>query len=263
MFGGLALGCVGVRYLRHSLSKRSARSVARDAARAASNSFRIALCQLLISDDKEQNLQDAAAAIRDASKKGAHIVTLPECFQSPYATDQFGPYAETVPEVGGEVERDAQPSMAMLHDEAVRNNIYIVGGSVPERSGDKIFNTCVVFGPDGSIVAKHRKMHLFDIDIPGKITFRESDTLTGGREFSHFDFVKPTGKGEQGGVDVKCRIGIGVCYDMRFAELAQIQRANGCDVLIYPGAFNTTTGCVNLFLMNECRPVLTPRIAAL
>jgi Carbon-nitrogen hydrolase len=58
---------------------------------------------------------------------------------------------------------------------------YIVGGSIPERgTDDKIYNTCVVFGPDGELLARHRKMHLFDIDVPGKITFKESDTLSAG-----------------------------------------------------------------------------------
>ena len=73
------------------------------------------------------------------------------------------------------------------------------------------FNTCAVFNPSGNLVAKHRKVHLFDIDVPGKITFKESDTLTGGDGITVFD--TPFG-----------RVGVGICYDIRFPELAQLMR---------------------------------------
>ena len=79
------------------------------------------------------------------------------------------------------------------------------------------------------MIEKFRKIHLFDIDIPGKITFKESDVLTGGNKRSSFNIG-----------DVK--IGVGICYDIRFAELALKYRREGCDILVYPGAFNMTTG---------------------
>ena len=65
--------------------------------------------------------------------------------------------------------------------------VYLVGGSIPERDGNKVYNTATAFDRLGQMVAKYRKMHLFDIDIPGKITFKESDALTGGRELAMFD----------------------------------------------------------------------------
>ena len=65
--------------------------------------------------------------------------------------------------------------------------MYLVGGSIPERAGNKVYNTATAFDRLGQMVAKYRKMHLFDIDIPGKITFKESDTLTGGNELATFD----------------------------------------------------------------------------
>ena len=65
--------------------------------------------------------------------------------------------------------------------------VYLVGGSIPERAGNKVYNTATAFDRLGQMVAKYRKMHLFDIDIPEKITFKESDTLTGGRELAMFD----------------------------------------------------------------------------
>jgi omega-amidase len=121
-------------------------------------SFRLALCQLQVGRDKARNLQHAAAVIRTASGLGAHIVTLPECFQSPYATDQFAAYAEEIPDSADGISEEAHPSMAMLRDEAVRNKVYVIGGSIPERSGDSLFNTCVVFGPNGAMLARHRKV---------------------------------------------------------------------------------------------------------
>ena len=65
--------------------------------------------------------------------------------------------------------------------------MYLVGGSIPERAGDKVYNTATAFDRLGQMVAKYRKMHLFDMDIPGKVTFKESDTLTGGSELATFD----------------------------------------------------------------------------
>ena len=79
------------------------------------------------------------------------------------------------------------------------------------------------------MIDKYRKIHLFDIDIPGKITFKESEVLTGGDHTVMF---------EVNGI----KIGIGICYDIRFPELAQKYRRQGCHALIYPGAFNMTTG---------------------
>jgi omega-amidase len=84
-------------------------------------------------------------------------------------------------------------------------------------------------GPNGNLLGKHRKVHLFDIDIPGKMTFQESKVLSAGNELT----IVPT---------EFCKIGIGICYDMRFPEMAQIYRDSGCDLLVYPGAFNMTTG---------------------
>jgi len=66
-------------------------------------------------------------------------------------------------------------------------NVYLIGGSIPEREGDKLYNTSLTFGPDGSLLGKYRKMHLFDVNVPGKITFIESYTLSPGNEFTIID----------------------------------------------------------------------------
>ena len=150
------------------------------------------------------------------------LVVLPECWNSPYDTSSFPVYAEAVPAVGTKgstVDGTASPSTKMMCDEAKKHGVYLVGGSVPEREGELVYNTCVVVNPDGDIIGKHRKVHLFDIDVPGKITFKESDTLTAGKDVTVFD--TPFG-----------RVGVGICYDIRFPELTMLMRAEGCDMVV-------------------------------
>ncbi|XP_058786052.1 omega-amidase, chloroplastic-like [Vicia villosa] len=197
--------------------------------------FNIGLCQLSVTSDKNRNIAHARTAIQDAAAKGAKLVLLPEIWNSPYANESFPVYAEDI-DAGG----DASPSTAMLSELARLLKITIVGGSIPERSGDRVYNTCCVFGTDGKLLAKHRKIHLFDIDIPGKITFIESLTLTAGET--------PTIVDTEVG-----RIGIGICYDIRFPELAMIYAARGAHLLCYPGAFNMTTGPLHWELLQRSR----------
>ncbi|XP_008797647.1 omega-amidase, chloroplastic [Phoenix dactylifera] len=197
--------------------------------------FKIALCQLAVTADKERNIAHARKAIEEAAGKGAKLVLLPEIWNSPYSNDSFPIYAEDI-EAGG----DASPSFSMLSEVARNLQITIVGGSIPERSGDCLYNTCCVFGADGKLKGKHRKIHLFDIDIPGKITFKESKTLTAGQHPTIVD------------TDVG-RIGIGICYDIRFQELAMLYAARGAHLLCYPGAFNMTTGPLHWELLQRAR----------
>ena len=192
--------------------------------------FRVALVQLAVTATKADNITRAAKLVKEAAQKGAKVVALPECFNSPYGTSYFPQYAETIP----------GQSTDILSKAAKDNSIYLIGGSIPEKDGDKLYNTCTVYDPEGKLIAKHRKMHLFDIDIPGKITFKESETLCPGSEFTSFDTPY-------------CKIGIGICYDIRFAEMAQIYAKQGCKMLFYPGAFNMTTGPAHWELLQRGR----------
>ncbi|KAG8635966.1 hypothetical protein MANES_16G084000v8 [Manihot esculenta] len=197
--------------------------------------FKIGLCQLLVTADKERNIAHARKAIEEAAGKGAQLVVLPEIWNSPYSNDSFPVYAEDI-----DAGSNSSPSTAMLSEVARLLKITIVGGSIPERYGDQLYNTCCVFDTEGKLIAKHRKIHLFDIDIPGKITFIESRTLTAGQS--------PTIVDTEVG-----RIGIGICYDIRFQELAMIYAARGAHLICYPGAFNMTTGPLHWELLQRAR----------
>jgi omega-amidase len=163
-----------------------------------------------------------------------------QIWNSPYATAAFPEYAEALPDIGDTHSDSA--SATLLFDAAREHNMWIVGGSIPEiveeDGQENIYNTCLVLNPEGEVVAKHRKVHLFDVDVPGGIKFLESETLTPGETVSHFS--TPFGE-----------IGVGLCYDIRFAEYAMLLRQkHNCVALIYPGAFNLTTGVRCLRILN-------------
>ncbi|ODV68461.1 carbon-nitrogen hydrolase [Hyphopichia burtonii NRRL Y-1933] len=202
--------------------------------------LKIALIQIKAGSDKAANLLKVDKFVENAIKNSKigkiDLIMLPECFNSPYAVDQFRKYAENIP--NGETTN-------FLSNLAKKHEIFIIGGSFPEISLDKIYNTSLTFGPDGDILAKHRKAHLFDIDIPNGITFKESITLDAGDQATVFKL------GSFG------NIGLGICYDIRFPELAQIASRNPYNSfgMFYPGAFNTTTGPLHWHLLARSRAV--------
>ncbi|KAI8339612.1 carbon-nitrogen hydrolase [Chlamydoabsidia padenii] len=198
-----------------------------------SSPFKLALIQLAIGVDKSKNLQHAKSKILEAATKGANVVVLPECFNSPYGTNYFPEYAESL---------DGGDSVNMLSSTAREAGIYLIGGSIPERKGDKIYNTLTAYDPNGKMIGVHNKVHLFDIDVPGKIKFKESDILTQGDSLTQLE----TKYG---------KIGVGICYDMRFPEMATVAARKGCMAMIYPGAFNMTTGPLHWELLQRARAV--------
>ncbi|KAK4180591.1 carbon-nitrogen hydrolase [Triangularia setosa] len=209
----------------------------------------LACIQLPSTTTKSSNLIHAASAVSSAVQStGAKIVVLPECFNSPYGTDHFPSYAEALPNDPSRPSPDLSPSFLALQNIARDNQIYLVGGSIPElvvtpESDNKYYNTSLIFGPDGKLLATHRKVHLFDIDIPGKIKFTESDILSPGNKLTIIDLP------EYG------KIAVAICYDIRFPELATIAARKGCFALIYPGAFNLTTGPLHWKLLGQARAV--------
>ena len=189
------------------------------------NKINIALCQMNVADNKEENIRKAIQMIRESKKQGADLAILPEMFNCPYENEKFIEYAE---------ELDNSQTLNEIAEIAKEENIHVLAGSIPELEvgtddAKSIYNTAVLFDDEGKILGKHRKMHLFDIDVKGKIYFKESDTLSAGNEFTVIETELTT-------------IGIGICYDVRFVELSRIMALNGAQILIFPGAFNLTTG---------------------
>lgn len=225
---------------------------------------KIACIQLASGPDKSANLSNARNKILEAAHKGANIVVLPECFNSPYGCDYFPSYAEQLRPFPPPKEQS--PSFDALSSAAKEAGVYLVGGSIPELAvgdesagedklgerGEKkdtdteketYYNTSLIFGPDGKLLATHRKVHLFDIDIPGGITFKESDVLSAGNKITLVDLP------DYG------RIAVGICYDVRFPEMAMIAARRGAFALVYPGAFNLTTGPLHWKLLAQGRAV--------
>jgi omega-amidase len=237
----------------------------------AVSSVKVGLLQFEVSSNKEQNHVRAKEYLTRAAEQGVQLAVLPEIWNGPYATAAFGDYAEVLPNVGDGLDSSsttddatttssssASSSARLLQTLAKELQLWIVGGSISERCDDeKLYNTCLVINPQGTIVAKHRKVHLFDIHVPGGICFQESDTLSAGNTLSWFD--SPFG-----------RIGLGICYDIRFPEyalaLARLTQAStttnnettttwhhSLTMLIYPGAFNLTTGPAHWELLQRAR----------
>lgn len=204
----------------------------------------MALCQFHVTSNKEENHKTALEYVDRAVQEGAQLVVLPEIWNSPYATGAFPEYSEVLPEVGAEqCPSTSSPSSALLMERAKQHKVWIVGGSIPEvGENNNVYNTCLVYNPTGKVVAKHRKVHLFDIDVPGGITFFESDTLSAGNTMSSFSLPE-------------CDVGVGICYDIRFPEYAMLlcQKNSNCKILVYPGAFNLTTGPAHWELLQRAR----------
>ncbi len=193
----------------------------------------LALVQMKVSTDVSLNLERAADWVKEAALKGATVVALPEMFACPYQTELFPKYAE--PAKG--------PIWKTLSKIAKENRIFLIGGSFPEiDEAGHIYNSCFIFNPEGEQVGRHRKVHLFDIQIKNGQSFKESDTLTAGEDTCVFD--TPFG-----------RIGVMICYDIRFVEWARLLADQGADLIVMPGAFNMTTGPKHWELLIRARAV--------
>lgn len=181
---------------------------------------RLAAVQMVSTPVVDENLAAAGALIGDAVAAGASLVALPEYFAILGRTETDKIDAAEVPGGG--------PIQDFLSRTAQRHGIWLVGGSVPLVSGvpGKVFNACLVYGPDGARVARYDKIHLFGLDL-GAERFSEARTIVPGRTVTAFDMPG-------------ARVGLSICYDVRFPEL---YRALGVtDVILVPAAFTATTG---------------------
>lgn len=182
--------------------------------------IKVAAIQMPTVTDKMQNVRTAGIYLEKIKDEKADFVIFPEMFCCPYQTQNFPVYAE---EEGG-------PVWQQLSEYAKQYGIYLIGGSMPEKDAEgKVYNTSYIFDRQGKQIGKHRKVHLFDIDVTGGQTFKESDTLTAGDHDTVFDT-------EFG------RMGVMLCFDIRFPELARMMVNDGAKAIFVPAAFNMTTG---------------------
>ena len=193
---------------------------------------KIGIIQMGVDNDKFENINAANEHVKECAQQGADIVVLPEIFNGPYSTSKFKDFAE----------EKGRYTYTALSNMAKHNNIYLVGGSIPEIEGDKIYNTSFIFDNEGKEIGRHRKMHLFDINVIGGQSFKESDALTAGDSVCVFDTPF-------------CKIGVCICFDMRFPELSRLMVLQGAKIIIVPAAFNMTTGPAHWELMFRQRAV--------
>lgn len=181
--------------------------------------FEVIALQKKTYSDPGQN-RDAVKAMLDSySGPDPDFVVLPEIFTCPYDNKCFPQFAES-----GEGE-----TYRFLANLARERKAYVIGGSIPELEEGKIYNTSYIFDRGGKLIGRHRKIHLFDIDVQGGQYFKESDVLSPGTQITVFD----TEFGKMGAC---------ICFDIRFPDLFIEMRKAGARMVFIPAAFNMTTG---------------------
>lgn len=181
--------------------------------------FEVIALQKKTYSDPGQN-RDAVKAMLDSySGPDPDFVVLPEIFTCPYDNKCFPQFAES-----GEGE-----TYRFLANLARERKAYVIGGSIPELEEGKIYNTSYIFDRGGELIGRHRKIHLFDIDVQGGQYFKESDVLSPGTQITVFDT-------EFG------KMGVCICFDIRFPDLFIEMRKAGARMVFIPAAFNMTTG---------------------
>jgi predicted amidohydrolase len=195
--------------------------------------LKVAVCQMKNTEMKVHNIEEACRMIRDSAQKGIDIAVLPEIFNSPYDNSKFRENAE---------KSNCGETVDKISELAKELGIYIIAGSIPEMENEKIYNTSYTFNRQGEIIGRYRKIHLFDINIPDKIMFKESDTISPGEELTIIET-------EFG------KVGVIICYDIRFPELVRLMVLQGAKFIFVPAAFNLTTGPVHWELLMRARAV--------
>lgn len=194
--------------------------------------MKIAVLQTVVEADKDKNLLSARKSIEAAAGQGADLAVLPEMFCCPYSDACFKTFSEPAE---GKI-------WTALSEMAAEYSLGLVGGSMPEQSDGRLYNTSFVFDRTGRQIARHRKVHLFDVNFQGGQYFKESDTFTAGSEITVFDFEG-------------MRFGLCVCFDMRFPELTRLMALKDAQAIIAPAAFNMTTGPMHWETMFRQRAV--------
>ena len=197
------------------------------------------VAQMNSGKDVDANLHSAQQLIERAAQKGVELLVLPEMFACLGVTNQH--------EIAGKrfVEKDV---LATLAGWSKQYQMYLVAGSIPmttATSDNKVHATCLVYSPEGKQIADYHKIHLFDVDVADeKGSYKESDTFKAGSKpkVVNIDDVK---------------LGLSVCYDLRFPELYQHYMAEGCQIMTIPSAFTYQTGEAHWEILIRARAIET------
>ncbi len=195
--------------------------------------YMAAAVQMSSGSDRAANVTRATGLVREAAARGARLVVLPEVFSWRGGRAEEAAHAETVP----------GPTTAAMAELARECSIYLCIGSLLERAGDgRPYNTSCLFDPAGQLVGRYRKIHLFDVDLPGRVAVCESDTRAPGDEVVAVS--TPLGT-----------LGMSICYDLRFPELYRRLARAGAEVLLVPSAFTFPTGAAHWEVLCRARAV--------
>jgi deaminated glutathione amidase len=199
-----------------------------------SERIRLACVQLTSRADKAENIEKTERLVTRAAAAGADVVVLPEKWNAIGGSDVLHEAAESI----GDGE-----SIRAMSGWAAHHGIVLVGGSITERrkGREKLSNTCLVFAPDGTRTALYRKIHLFDVEVGGHV-YRESEAEEAGEEAVVVDADG-------------WKIGLSICYDVRFPELYRILALEGAELLTVPAHFTLYTGKDHWHLLLRARAV--------
>jgi deaminated glutathione amidase len=204
--------------------------------------LRVGAVQLCSTNDQAANLARCRELTGQAASEGAQLVVLPECFSFlGRGEGEKLAHAENFDEPAS-----PGPVLAMLRELATRHGVWIVGGGTPERvPGDarRTYNTALVIDPRGELATRYRKIHLFDVDIPGGAVLRESDATARGSELVAIEIAGAP-------------VGVTICYDVRFPELyRKLVKDMGAEILLVPAAFTAHTGAAHWHLLLRARAI--------
>ncbi len=201
--------------------------------------LRVAAIQLCSTADLTANLATCRALSERAVSDGARVIVLPECF--PF----LGHGERDKLAIAEDLDRGG-PIVGMLRELAAKHGVWMIGGGMPEvvpGDPERTYNTAVVLDPAGALVARYRKIHLFDVEIPGGAVLKESAaTCAGDRRVT---------------VDIDgAKVGLSICYDVRFPELYRaLVKNDGAEILLVPAAFTAHTGAAHWHLLLRARAV--------
>ena len=197
---------------------------------------KVAAIQMASAPQRDANLMEAARLIQLAKEQGAELVVLPENFpimgmEETDKVDIREPYGDG-------------PIQSFLHEQAKKHKLWVVGGTVPLQCDDpgKIIAATMLYNAEGEVVARYDKIHLFDVDLEGEESYKESETIAKGKDLVVAD--TPFGK-----------LGLAICYDLRFPELFRKLIDMGAEIIALPAAFTATTGKAHWDVLVRARAI--------